>query len=145
MLGDIDYIPIQCMICESWDTIISPPEPFICFECEKEIELSKQDYLNEISTDVDIPMKELRVIRVDKDGKATRCPDCGDIVLECTENHLVAIDTDFLEHMQQNCKVDDPMHEFYNGIDPESLPLRYCPDCALLSEAEEMIPEHLGE
>jgi len=91
-------------------------------------------------------MQELTFVRVKKDGKATRCPDCGDIVLECTENRIMAIDTDFLEHIQRTCDPEDPMHEYYKGIDPESLPQEHCPDCQIdvvLSEVDAILEEDI--
>lgn len=137
MVEDFDYVTVKCALCESSDALISPPEPFICFECENKLELSRQSYLEDKS----ITMQELTFIRVRKEVKPLLCPDCSEIKLECTDNHFVYIDIDFLEHMQQNCDPDDPMHEFYKGIDPENLPEERCPDCQKLTEAEGLLEE----
>ena len=85
MVEDIAYIPVECAYCGSSESLISPPEPFICLSCENKIELSHQSYLKEIT--------------IDKYGKHYRCPECNDVQLSMTDNYVLCFSISFLDNI----------------------------------------------
>ena len=83
--------------------------------------------------------ENLNVIEVKKDGQHQRCETCKDILLDCTQNHLFAINLNFLQKIRNNVHLGDPMYFFYHGLDPEQLPTTICPNCENTGENRQVI------
>ena len=73
----------------------------------------------------------LNFIKIRKDGEHRRCTECQEIVFDCTNDHVLVVDLDFLNEMKDNTDKDDPMYPVYQGINPDALPPTVCPGCKL--------------
>lgn len=74
------------------------------------------------------------IIRIDKEAKHYRCPECKDVMFSMTDNHVLCCSVDLVSEIDVN--------KLPANFDPEALPLKYCPDClkdAALEEAEALL------